>query len=69
VGIVMPGFVSPAAAAMSALLLVPDAAPAAAFVAGTIGPLIGAAVAFQAPWVMAVAATAVVGGRALHQHR
>jgi len=42
VGIVMPGFVSPAAAAMSALLLVPDAAPPAAFVAGTLGPLIGA---------------------------
>jgi len=42
VGIVMPGFVSPAAAALSALLLVPDAAPAAAFVAGTMGPLIGA---------------------------
>lgn len=42
VGIVMPGFVSPAAAAMSALLLVPDAAAPAAFVAGTMGPLIGA---------------------------
>lgn len=42
VGIVMPGFVSPAAAALSALLLVPDAATAAAFVAGTLGPLIGA---------------------------
>jgi uncharacterized membrane protein len=42
VGIVMPGFISPAAAAGSALLLVPDAAPAAAFVAGTLGPLIGA---------------------------
>ncbi len=42
VGIVMPGFISPAAAAMTALLLVPDAAPATAFVAGTLGPLIGA---------------------------
>jgi len=42
VGIVMPGFISPAAAALAALLLVPDAAPAAAFVAGTLGPLIGA---------------------------
>jgi uncharacterized membrane protein len=42
VGIVMPGFISPAAAALTALLLVPDAAPAAAFVAGTLGPLIGA---------------------------
>jgi hypothetical protein len=34
-----------------------------------VAGLIGAAVAFQAPWVLAVAATAVVGGRALHQHR
>lgn len=42
VGIVMPGFVSPAAAAACALLLVPDAAPAAAFVAGVLGPLVGA---------------------------
>jgi len=42
VGIVMPGFVSPAAAACAALLLVPDAAPSAAFVAGVLGPLVGA---------------------------
>ena len=42
VGIVMPGFVSPAAAASAALLLVPDAAPSAAFVAGVLGPLVGA---------------------------
>ena len=42
VGILMPGYISPAAAAGSALLLVPDAAPAAAFVAGIIGPLVGA---------------------------
>lgn len=42
VGIVMPAFISPAAAALSALLLVPDAAAPAAFVAGTLGPLIGA---------------------------
>jgi uncharacterized membrane protein len=42
VGILMPGYISPAAAAGSALLLVPDAAPAAALFAGTIGPLVGA---------------------------
>ena len=42
VGIVMPGFVAPITAALSALLLVPDAAPPAAFVAGVLGPLIGA---------------------------
>lgn len=42
VGILMPGYISPAAAAGSALLLVPDAAPQAAFVAGIIGPLVGA---------------------------
>ncbi len=42
VGIVMPGFVAPGTAALSALYLVPDAAPPVAFVAGVLGPLIGA---------------------------
>jgi uncharacterized membrane protein len=42
VGIVMPGFVAPITAALSALLLAPEAAPPVAFVAGVLGPLIGA---------------------------
>ena len=42
VGIVMPGFVAPITAALSALLLAPEIAPPVAFVAGVLGPLIGA---------------------------
>ncbi len=42
VGIAMPAFVSPLVAASGALLLVPEAAPNAAFIAGVLAPLIGA---------------------------
>ena len=42
IGIAMPGMLPPLIAAMSALLLVPDQAPPVAFVAGVLGPLIGA---------------------------
>lgn len=42
VGIAMPGLVSPVIAAGLALLLAPDQAPPVAFVAGVIGPLVGA---------------------------
>ncbi len=42
VGIAMPGLLPALIAAMSALLLVPDQAPPVAFVAGVLGPLIGA---------------------------
>jgi uncharacterized membrane protein len=42
IGIAMPGMFPPLIAATSALLLVPDQAPAVAFVAGVLGPLIGA---------------------------
>ena len=42
VGIVMPGFIPPLAAIMTALLLAPTEAPATAFIAGVLGPLIGA---------------------------
>jgi len=42
VGIVMPGFVAPLTAVVSALILAPDYAPPVAFVAGVLGPLIGA---------------------------
>ena len=41
-GIVMPGFVSPLASVVFALLLFPDMAAPVAFVAGVLGPLIGA---------------------------
>ena len=42
IGITMPGLFPPLLAALSALLLVPDHAPPIAFVAGVLGPLIGA---------------------------
>ncbi|MBI1212204.1 MAG: DUF1614 domain-containing protein [Alphaproteobacteria bacterium] len=42
IGIVMPGFVSPLTAALLAMLLAPTEAPAVAFIAGVVGPLVGA---------------------------
>lgn len=42
IGIAMPGLFPPLLAAVSALLFVPDQAPPAAFVAGVLGPLMGA---------------------------
>lgn len=42
VGIVMPGFVSPLIAAILAMVLAPAEAPAVAFIAGVVGPLVGA---------------------------
>lgn len=41
-GIAMPGLFPAIVASLSALLLVPDQAPPVAFVAGVLGPLIGA---------------------------
>jgi uncharacterized membrane protein len=41
-GIAMPGFVPPIVAALAAVLLAPDQAPPVAFVAGVVGPLVGA---------------------------
>lgn len=42
IGITMPGLFPAIVASLSALLLVPDQAPPVAFVAGVLGPLIGA---------------------------
>ncbi len=42
IGIAIPGLLPPLVAATSAVLLMPDQAPAVAFVAGVFGPLIGA---------------------------
>jgi uncharacterized membrane protein len=42
IGIAMPGFVSPLVAAGLAVLVAPDQAPPVAYVAGVIGPLVGA---------------------------
>jgi uncharacterized membrane protein len=42
IGIAVPTFIPPLAAAAAALLLAPNSAPAVAYVAGTLGTLIGA---------------------------
>lgn len=42
IGIGMPAFIPPLMAAVSSLLLMPDFAPPIAFVAGVLGPLVGA---------------------------
>jgi len=42
IGIAMPALVPPIVAVMSALVLAPDQAPPAAFIAGVLGPLLGA---------------------------
>ena len=42
VGIAVPIFIPPVAAAVAALLLAPDAAPALAYAGGSLGTLIGA---------------------------
>lgn len=42
VGIAMPALAPPVAAAVASLLLIPEFAPPVAFVAGVLGPLIGA---------------------------
>jgi uncharacterized membrane protein len=42
IGIATPMFIPPIAAALAALLLNPQGAPATAYVAGTLGTLIGA---------------------------
>jgi uncharacterized membrane protein len=41
-GIGMPAFIAPVAATLSAMVLAPDAAPPVAFIAGVMGPLVGA---------------------------
>jgi uncharacterized membrane protein len=42
VGIAVPMFIPPAVAAVTALVISPDAAPVVAYIAGTIGTLVGA---------------------------
>jgi len=42
IGIALPAFIPPLTAVSAALLLAPDEAPAVAFVAGVMGPLLGA---------------------------
>ena len=62
IGIVMPGFVPPVVAALLAMLLSPENAPAVAFVAGVAGPLIGADLFHLRDFVRSGAGMASIGG-------
>jgi uncharacterized membrane protein len=62
VGIVMPGFVAPFTAAIAALFLAPEAAPPVAFVAGVMGPLIGADVLHIDDFIKTPVGVASIGG-------
>jgi uncharacterized membrane protein len=61
-GITMPALVSPLIAAGLSLLLIPDFAPPVAFVAGVLGPLIGADLLHLKKVVKIAPATASIGG-------
>lgn len=62
VGIVMPGFLAPLTAVLSALVLAPDHAAPVAFVAGVLGPLIGADLLHIDDIVKAPVGVASIGG-------
>lgn len=61
-GITMPAFVPPLIAASFSLLLIPDFAPPVAFVAGVLGPLIGADLFHLKEVVRIAPAIASIGG-------
>jgi uncharacterized membrane protein len=62
VGIVMPGFVAPIAAALSAIFLAPEYAPPVAFVAGVIGTLVGADFFHIGDFIKTPVGVASIGG-------
>jgi len=62
VGIVMPGFVAPLTAALCAMILAPDYAPPVAFVAGVIGPLVGADLLHIDDFIKTPVGIASIGG-------
>lgn len=64
VGIVMPGFIAPVTAALSALILAPspDLAPPIAFVAGVIGTLVGADFFHISAFIRTPVGVASIGG-------
>jgi uncharacterized membrane protein len=62
VGLAMPALVPPLIAASLSLLLIPDFAPPVAFVAGVLGPLIGADLLHLKEIVKIAPATASIGG-------
>jgi len=62
VGLAMPALIPPLIAATLSLLLVPDFAPPVAFVAGVLGPLIGADLLHLRAIVKIAPAVASIGG-------
>ncbi|HTY70020.1 MAG TPA: DUF1614 domain-containing protein [Alphaproteobacteria bacterium] len=62
IGIMMPGLLSPLVAAGLALLLAPHEAPPVAFVAGVLGPLIGADLLHLKDFGSRVAGMVSIGG-------
>lgn len=62
IGITMPGLASPLAAAVLALILAPHDAPPVAFVAGVLGPLIGADLLHLRDFGSRVAGIVSIGG-------
>jgi uncharacterized membrane protein len=64
VGIVMPGFVAPLTAALSAMFLtpVPEVAPPIAFIAGVIGTLVGADFFHIGDFIKTPVGVASIGG-------
>lgn len=61
-GIAMPALIPPLVAAVSSLLLIPDFAPPVAFVAGVLGPLVGADLLHLKQVVKMAPAVASIGG-------
>lgn len=62
IGIVLPGMVPPAFAAVCAVLLVPEQATPVAFVAGVLGPLVGADLLHLGDMVKMPAGMVSIGG-------
>lgn len=62
VGIVMPGFIAPITAALSAIILAPEYAPPVAFVAGVIGTLVGADFFHIGDFIKTPVGVASIGG-------
>ena len=62
IGILMPGLIPPLFAAIPTILLIPDFAPPVAFVAGVLGPLVGADLLHLSEVKNIATGTASIGG-------
>lgn len=66
VGIVLPAFIPPVTAALLAILLAPDMAPPVAYIAGTVGTLVGADLLHLPDLRRADAQLLSIGGAGVH---